>query len=165
MPKIFRMTKNGKLMEPVFQADTINTPSMLCIEDALDGLRWADEIGGLPELIRRSRENLATVAAWVEKTGWVDFLAEDPATRSSTSICLKIVDPWFTSLPAENRAKVAKEVTSLLEKEEAGFDIAPYREAPPGLRIWGGATILSSDLELLFPWLDWAYGEVKSKRQ
>ncbi|MBC7294407.1 MAG: phosphoserine transaminase, partial [Thermoleophilia bacterium] len=108
LPKIFRLTKDGKLLEAIFQADTINTPSMLCVEDALDGLRWAEEIGGLPELIRRSEANLAAVAAWVERTPWVDFLAEDPATRSCTSICLKIVDPWFTQLPVPEQAQAAK---------------------------------------------------------
>jgi len=163
LPKIFRMTKGGKFMEAVFRADTINTPSMLVIEDALDGLRWAAGIGGLPELIRRSEANLAAVAAWVERTPWVDFLAEDPRTRSCTSICLKIVDPWFTGLEAEERAQVAKKVTSLLETEDVAYDIAPYREAPPGIRIWGGATVEKSDLEALFPWLDWAYAEVKGR--
>jgi phosphoserine aminotransferase len=161
LPKIFRMTKGGEFMEAVFKADTINTPSMLCVEDALDGLRWAEAIGGLPALIERSEANLAAVAAWVERTPWVDFLAEDPATRSCTSICLKIVDPWFTGLEAEERAKVAKKVTSLLEDEDVAYDIAPYREAPPGIRLWGGATVERSDLEALFPWLDWAYAEVK----
>lgn len=163
LPKIFRMTKGGKFMEAVFHADTINTPSMLVIEDALDGLKWAADIGGLPELIRRSEANLAAVAAWVERTPWVDFLAEDPRTRSCTSICLKIVDPWFTGLEAEERAQVAKKVTSLLETEDVAYDIAPYREAPPGIRIWGGATVEKSDLEALFPWLDWAYAEVKGR--
>ena len=161
LPKIFRMTKGGKFMEAIFKADTINTPSMLVVEDALDGLKWAEEIGGLPELVRRSEGNLAAVAAWVERTPWVDFLAEDPATRSCTSICLKIVDPWFTGLPAEERAQASKKVASLLENEGAAYDIAPYREAPPGIRIWGGATVERSDLEALFPWLDWAYAEVK----
>ena len=163
LPKIFRMTKGGKFMEAVFRADTINTPSMLVMEDALDGLTWAAGIGGLPELIRRSEANLAAVAAWVERTPWVDFLAEDPRTRSCTSICLKIVDPWFTGLEAEERAQVAKKVTSLLETEDVAYDIAPYREAPPGIRIWGGATVEKSDLEALFPWLDWAYAEVKGR--
>jgi len=162
LPKIFRLTKGGAFMEAVFKADTINTPSMLCVEDALDGLKWAAEIGGLPALIRRSEANLAVVAAWVEQTPWVDFLAEDPATRSCTSICLKIVDPWFTGLPEDERAKVAKKVTSLLEDEGVAYDLAPYREAPPGIRVWGGATVERSDLEALFPWLDWAYAEVRA---
>jgi len=161
LPKLFRMTKGGMFTEAIFRADTINTPSMLCVEDALDGLRWAEEIGGLPELLRRSEANLAAVAAWVERTPWVDFLAEDPDTRSCTSICLKIVDPWFTSLAAEERGHAAKEVASLLEAEGVAYDIAPYREAPPGLRLWGGATVELYDLEALLPWLDWAYAEVR----
>jgi phosphoserine aminotransferase len=162
LPKIFRMTKGGALSEGIFRADTINTPSMLCVEDALDGLKWAEEIGGLPELVRRSEANLAAVAEWVARTPWVEFLAEDPAIRSCTSVCLKIVDPWFIALPAEERSKAAKRVASLLETESVAFDIASYREAPPGLRLWGGATVRREDLEALFPWLDWAYGEVRA---
>ena len=162
LPKIFRMTKGGEFMEAIFKADTINTPSMLCVEDALDGLKWAEAVGGLPGLIGRSERNLAAVAAWVEQTPWVDFLAEDPQTRSCTSICLKIVDPWFTGLETEAQANAAKGIAARLEAEEVAYDIAPYREAPPGLRIWGGATVETSDLEALFPWLDWAYAEVKS---
>jgi phosphoserine aminotransferase len=161
MPKIFRMTKGGALSEAIFQADTINTPSMLCVEDALDGLRWAEEIGGLPELVRRSEANLSAVAEWVARTPWVEFLAEDPAVRSSTSMCLKLVEPWFKGLPAEEQAKIPKKVASLLEAEGAAYDIASYRDAPSGLRLWGGATVVKSDLELLFPWLDWAYEEAK----
>ncbi|NLV73031.1 MAG: phosphoserine transaminase [Actinobacteria bacterium] len=162
LPKIFRMTKSGKFSEAIFRADTINTPSMLVVEDALDGLKWAEGLGGLPELVRRSEANLAAVAAWVERTPWVDFLAEDPATRSCTSICLKIVDPWFVALPGEEQALASKKIASLLEEEGAAYDIAPYREAPPGIRLWGGATVERSDLEALFPWLDWAYAEVKN---
>ena len=162
LPKIFRMTKGGEFMEAIFKADTINTPSMLCVEDALDGLKWAESVGGLPGLIARSERNLAAVASWVERTPWVDFLAEDPRTRSCTSICLKIVDPWFTGLEAEARVKAAKGIAARLEAEEVAYDIAPYREAPPGLRLWGGATVGTSDLEALFPWLDWAYAEVRS---
>jgi phosphoserine aminotransferase len=161
LPKIFRMTKGGKLNEGIFQADTINTPSLLCVEDALDGLRWAEEMGGLPELVRRSEANLAAVAEWVARTPWVEFLAEDPAIRSSTSICLKIVDPWFTGLAPEDQAKVPKKIASLLDAEGVAYDIASYRDAPPGLRIWGGATVTKADLEALFPWLDWAYAEAK----
>ena len=157
LPKIFRMTKGGEFMEAIFKADTINTPSMLCVEDALDGLRWAESIGGLPGLIGRSEGNLAAVAEWVARTDWVDFLAEDPRTRSCTSICLKIVDPWFTGLDPDARAKAAKGVSGLLEAEEVAYDIAPYRDAPPGLRLWGGATVERADLEALFPWLDWAW--------
>jgi phosphoserine aminotransferase len=161
LPKIFRMTKGGKLAAAIFEADTINTPSLLCVEDALDGLRWAEDVGGLPELIRRSQDNLAAVAAWVERSPWVEFLASDPSTRSSTSICLKIVDEWFTGLPAEEQAQVPKKMVSLLQAESAAYDLGSYRDAPPGLRLWGGATVSTSDLEALFPWLEWAYEEVK----
>jgi len=161
LPKIFRMTKGGRFQEAIFKADTINTPSMLVVEDALGGLKWAEAMGGLPELVRRSEANLAAVTEWVERTAWVDFLAEEPATRSCTSICLKIVDPWFTGLPAEEQAQAAKRIASLLETEGVAYDIAPYREAPPGIRVWGGATVERSDLEALFPWLDWAYEQVK----
>jgi phosphoserine aminotransferase len=162
LPKIFRMTKGGDFMEAIFKADTINTPSMLCVEDALDGLKWAESVGGLPGLIRRSEDNLAAVAEWLARTDWVDFLAEDPRTRSCTSICLKIVDTWFTSLDADARAKAAKGVSGLLEAEGVAYDIAPYREAPPGLRLWGGATVERADLQALFPWLDWAWAQVKA---
>jgi phosphoserine aminotransferase len=165
LPKLFRMTKGGEFMEAIFKADTINTPSMLCVEDALDGLRWAESIGGLPELIRRSERNLAAVAGWVERTPWVDFLSEDPRTRSCTSICLTIVDPWFTGLEAAVRAKAAKGIAARLEAEDVAYDIAPYREAPPGLRLWGGATVETADLEALLPWLDWAYEEIKKATQ
>jgi phosphoserine aminotransferase len=163
LPKLFRMTNGGVFAEAIFQADTINTPSMLCVEDALDGLRWAEAIGGLPGLIQRSEGNLAAVAEWVERAGWVAFLAEDPRTRSCTSICLKIVDPWFTGQEAQAQARAAKEIAALLESEGVAYDIAPYREAPPGLRLWGGATVERADLEALFPWLDWAYNEVKGR--
>lgn len=164
LPKIFRMTKGGKLAEGIFQADTINTPSMLCVEDALDGLKWAEEIGGLPELIRRSEANLAALAAWVERTPWIDFLAEEPRTRSCTSMCLKIIDPWFTGLEPDKQAKVARKIALLLDDEGVAYDIGSYREAPPGLRLWGGATVELSDLEAVFPWLEWAYAEVRAGR-
>ena len=153
LPKIFRLTSGGKLTEGVFSGETINTPSMLCVEDALDGLRWAERIGGLPALIARSEANLAAVAAWVEHTPWVDFLAQEPATRSPTSICLQ--------LPGADPA-VPKRMASLLEREGIAFDIGAYRDAPPGLRIWGGATVETSDIEALLGWLDWAYGQAKS---
>jgi phosphoserine aminotransferase len=161
LPKIFQMTKKGKLMAGIFEGDTINTPSMLCVEDALDGLKWAESLGGLQALIQRSQANLGAIAAWAEKTPWVDFLAEKPETRSNTSICLKIVDPWYTALPKEDQAKGAKTIASLLETEGVAYDIASYRDAPPGLRIWGGATVETADIEALLPWLDWAYEEVK----
>ena len=157
LPKIFRLTKGGKLIEGVFKGETINTPSMLCVEDALDGLRWAESLGGLPALIARTEANLAAIAAWVARTPWVEFLAETPATRSPTSICLRITAPWFTALDAEAQGKAAKRIAGLLEKEGVAYDIAYYRDAPPGLRIWGGATVETADILALLPWLDWAY--------
>jgi phosphoserine aminotransferase len=162
MPKIFRLAAGGKLNEAIFKGDTINTPSMLCVEDALDGLAWAERIGGLAALVRRSEANLAIVAEWVERTEWVDFLAHDPATRSCTSICLSIVDPWFVRLTAKGQADVARRIDALLEAEGVAYDINGYRDAPPGLRIWGGATVESADLEALLPWLEWAYASVKA---
>lgn len=157
LPKIFRLTKGGKLIEGVFKGETINTPSMLCVEDALDGLRWAESLGRLPALIARTEANLAAIAAWVARTPWVEFLAETPATRSPTSICLRITAPWFTALDAEAQGKAAKRIAGLLEKEAVAYDIAYYRDAPPGLRIWGGATVETADIRALLPWLDWAY--------
>lgn len=161
MPKIFLMTKAGKLIDGIFVGDTINTPSMLCVEDAIDGLKWAESIGGLSGLISRSMSNLKAIEEWVEKSTWAAFLVEDKAIRSNTSICLKIVDPAYTALSPEDQAKHAKAVSSLLDKEGAAYDVAPYRDAPPGLRIWGGATVETSDIKMLLPWLDWAYAEVK----
>ncbi len=165
MPKIFRMTKDGKLNEGIFKGETINTPSMLAVEDALDGLRWAESIGGLPALIARSEANLAAIAAWVARTPWADFLAEVPATRSCTSICLKIVAPWFQALDAEAQAAAARKLASLLEKEGVALDAGAYRDAPPGLRIWGGATVETADIEALLPWLDWAFASVEAEQQ
>ncbi len=161
LPKLFRMTKDGKLNEGIFKAETINTPSMICVEDAIDGLKWAESIGGLKGLIKRSLENLKAVEEWVAKSDWVDFLAETKDTRSNTSICLKIVDSWFASLTKDEQADVAKKITSMLEKEKAAYDIGSYRDAPSGIRIWGGATVEKSDIETLLPWLDWAWSEVK----
>jgi len=163
MPKIFRMTKDGKLNEGIFRGETINTPSMLCVEDALDGLRWAETIGGLKGLITRSEANLAAVAGWVAGSAWAAFLAEDPATRSCTSICLKIVAPWFVALDAEGQAAAAKKLSSILEKEGVALDAAAYRDAPPGLRIWGGATVETADIQALLPWLDWAFAQVEAE--
>jgi phosphoserine aminotransferase len=160
LPKIFRLTSGGKLQAGVFEGDTINTVSMLCVEDALDGLRWAESIGGLKALVRRSEANLAAVAAWVSKQDWIDFLAEAPETRSSTSICLAITAPWFAALAPEGRAEAAKRIVGLLEKEGVAHDVGSYRDAPPGLRLWGGATVERSDLEALLPWLEWAHAEV-----
>lgn len=160
LPKIFRLTKGGKLIKDIFTGATINTVSMLCVEDAVDGLRWAESIGGLPVLIKRSEANLAAIAAWAERTDWVDFLAETPETRSNTSICLKIVAPWYLALPAAIQAEKAGQIVSLLEAEGVGYDFGSYRDAPPGLRIWGGATVETADIEALIPWLDWAFGRI-----
>ncbi len=162
LPKIFRLTKNNKLNEDIFTGSTINTPSMLCVEDAIDALRWAEKIGGLEALIARTQANFQSVASWVAAQDWIDFLAEDPATRSPTSICLKIVDPWFTALDSEAQAAAAQRLAALVADAEAGYDIGSYRDAPPGLRIWGGPTVAQADLEALLPWLDWAFAEVKS---
>jgi phosphoserine aminotransferase len=164
MPKLFRMTKAGKITDGLFVGDTINTPSMLAVEDALDALTWAEAIGGAMALLGRCHANFAAIDAWVVATPWVDFLAEVPATRSRTSVCLKFVDPWFTGLPAKEQAAVAKEMTALLEKETAAYDAGAYRDAPPGLRIWAGATVETNDLKALFPWLDWAWAATKAAR-
>ncbi|MDE2005595.1 MAG: phosphoserine transaminase [Rhodospirillales bacterium] len=163
LPKIFRLTKGGKLIEGVFKGETINTPSMLCVEDALDGLRWAESLGGLAALIARAEANLATIAAWVARSDWAAFLAELPATRSPTSVCLTIAAPWFAALDAEAQGKAAKRISGLLEKEGVAYDIGYYRDAPPGLRIWTGATIETSDVAALLPWLDWAYSEIAAE--
>jgi len=162
LPKIFRLTKGGKLIEGIFQGETINTPSMLCVEDAIDGLRWAERIGGLDALIARSEASLAAVSAWVARSNWADFLAEDPATRSCTSICLTITAPWFMALAPATKAEAAKKIAALLEAEGIAFDIASYRDAPPGLRIWAGATVEPDDVKALLPWLDWAEASVRA---
>lgn len=163
LPKIFRMVKGGKLIEGIFQGETINTPSLLAVEDAIDGLRWAESIGGLRELIRRSEANLRAVADWQSKSAWCDFLAQRKETRSNTSICLQITDPGVAALGAEHQAKIAKDIASLLEKEGVAFDIGSYRDAPPGLRIWGGATVDTGDVEAVLTWLDYAFAVVTSK--
>jgi phosphoserine aminotransferase len=163
LPKVFRLTKGGKLIEGVFKGETINTPSMLAVEDALDGLKWAQSIGGGAALIGRVGNNAAAIAAWVEATTWVDFLARDAATRSPTSVCLGIVDPWFAGLDDERRAAAAKRLAAIVEEEGVAYDVAAYRDAPPGLRLWAGATVETADLEALFPWLDWAYAAVKAE--
>ena len=163
IPKIFRLTSGGKLIEGVFRAATINTPSMLCVEDALDGLTWAESIGGLKTLIARSEANLSILSRWVENSKNVDFLATDPATLSSTSVCFKIVAPWFLDLDDDTQAKAAKRVGALLDDEGIAYDVGAYRDAPPGLRIWAGATIEASDLEALTPWLDWAIEVTQSE--
>ena len=157
MPKLFRMTKAGKVALDIFEGATINTPSMLCVEDAVDALKWAEQIGGLTEMQRRADANLGALAEWVEKTAWVAFLAADAANRSNTSVCLSVVDPQITSLSDDAQADFAKKLAAMLEKEGVALDIGGYRDAPPGLRIWCGATVDTSDVEALTPWLDWAF--------
>ena len=164
MPKVFRLTKGGKLNEDIFKGSTINTPSMLCVEDHLDALDWSREIGGVDALIARSNANFDVIDAWVAGSEWAAFLAGDPTLRSTTSVCLKIVDPWFTALPADEQAAAAKAVATLLDGEGVAFDVGAYRDAPPGLRIWAGATVEQSDLAALMPWLDWAFQTVKTER-
>jgi phosphoserine aminotransferase len=160
MPKLFRLTKGGKLNEPIFRGETINTPSMLCVEDARDGLAWAESIGGLPALMARSEANLKAVADWVETNPNLDFLASDPATRSNTSICLKLTAPWVASQP-DGGLKVVKRVAALVAENDAGEDIAGHRDAPAHLRIWGGATVETDDIRALLPWIDWALEQVR----
>lgn len=162
LPKIFRLTKGGKLIAGIFEGETINTPSMLCVEDYLDALKWAKNIGGLEALQERSNRNFEAVAQWVHRTAWVDFLAADPVTRSNTSVCLKVVDADVTTLPADAQAAFAKAIASGLEKGGIAYDIGAYRDAPPGLRIWCGATVERADVEALTHWLDWAFNEAKS---
>jgi phosphoserine aminotransferase len=156
------MTNNGKLIKGIFEGDTINTPSMLCVEDYLDALQWSKSIGGLEGLIKRADGNLKVMADWVAKTPWVDFLAASEAIRSNTSVCLKIVDPAITALSAEQQAAFVKQLPALLEKEKIAYDIDGYRDAPPGLRVWCGATVEAKDVEALTQWLDWAFAKAKA---
>src|SRR5256714_9145338 len=162
LPKIFRMTKGGKLNEGIFEGETINTPSMLCVEDYLDALNWAKSIGGLKALIARADANTKALADWKARTPWIDFLAKDPAIRSNTSVCMKVVDPAITALNPDAQADFAKKLVALVEKEGAGFDFAHYRDAPAGLRIWCGATVEARDVALLTQWIDWAFAETKA---
>ncbi len=162
LPKIFRLTKGDKLIEGAFQGATLNTPSMIATEDCLDALKWVESIGGLKATIQRSNDSLKAVADWVEKTDWIEFLAEDQDTVSCTSICLKITDPWFQQKSDDDRLAFVKGMTKMLEAEDAGYDIASYRAAPAGIRIWGGATVEPSDVAKLMPWIDWAYNEAKA---
>jgi phosphoserine aminotransferase len=161
LPKIFRMTKSGALIEGIFQGETINTPSMLCVEDYLDTLEWAKAAGGLPALRARADANTAVIADWVGRSIWVDFLARDPEIRSNTSVCLRFVDPAVSRLSREAQAAFAKTMAAAMEDEGVAYDIAAYRDAPPGLRIWCGSTVERGDLEALTPWLDWAYAKAK----
>ncbi len=162
MPKIFRMTKGGKIVDGIFEGETINTPSMVAVEDYLDALSWAESLGGLKGLVQRSNANLGVLEKWVAGSTWAGFLAQDKAIRSNTSVCIKITDPWFESLSDEAKADAAKKIATLLDKEGVALDIAGYRAAPPGLRIWCGATVDQADLEALTPWLDWAWAQVKA---
>jgi phosphoserine aminotransferase len=161
LPKLFRLNAKGKFNEAIFAGETINTPSMLCVEDAIDGLKWAERVGGLKALIARSEANLTALARWVERTPWIDFLASDPRTRSCTSVCLAITDDWFGRLGEEAQRAAVKRLEALLEAEGVAHDIAGHRDAPPGLRIWAGATVERADVEALLPWLDWGYGEIR----
>jgi phosphoserine aminotransferase len=162
LPKIFRMAKAGKLNEGIFEGETINTPSMLCLEDYLDTLEWAKSVGGLPALRVRADANARVIAEWVERTKWIDFLARDPASRSNTSVCLKVVDPAVGRLAPEAQAAFVKGIAAALEKEGVAYDIDAYRDAPPGLRIWCGSTVERADVEALTQWLDWAYAKAKN---
>jgi len=163
LPKIFRMTSNGKLNEGLFRGETLNTPSMLCVEDTLDSLGWAEQSGGLKGLIERSQENLQAVASWVARTPWVEFLAEVPATRSTTALCLKLTAPWFAALGEDAAFKAVRRIAVLLEKEGVAFDIAGHRDAPAGLRIWGGPTVEAGDIALMVPWIEWAHAIVEAE--
>jgi phosphoserine aminotransferase len=164
LPKIFRMTKGGKIVEGIFEGETINTPSMVAVEDYLDALGWAESMGGLKGLIQRSNDNLKALDTWIAASNWAGFLAQDARLRSNTSVCIKITHPWFTALGDEAKAEAAKKLASLLEKEGVALDIAGYRAAPPGLRIWCGATVDRGDIEALTPWLDWAFAQVSSSK-
>jgi len=161
LPKIFRLTKGGKLIDGIFAGETINTPSMLCVEDYIDALEWAKAVGGLAALRARADANAKVVADWVGRAPWIDFLAGDPAVRSNTSVCLKVVDPAVARLPAEAQAAFIKGIAAALDKEGVAHDIDAYRDAPPGLRIWCGSTVERADVEALTLWLDWAYAKAK----
>jgi len=165
LPKIFRLTKGDKLIEGAYQGATLNTPSMLATEDCLDALKWVESIGGLKETVARSQQNFDAVNEWVEKTDWIEFLAENESTRSTTSICLKITDPSFAAKSEEEQSAFVKSMVKLLEVERVAYDINGYRAAPPGIRIWGGATVEPIDTAALMPWLDWAFAMVKADEQ
>mgnify|MGYP000092973460 CR=1 FL=1 len=163
LPKIFRLTKGGKLIEGIFEGETINTPSMLCVEDYIDALNWAKKVGGLDGLVKRADANTRALATFVKNTPWIDFLAVKPKTRSNTSVCLKFTDPKVVALPADQQAAFAKGVVSTLEKEGAGLDLGHYRDAPPGLRIWCGATVQARDIKALIPWIEYAFTKERAK--
>ncbi len=162
LPKIFRLTKNGKLISSIFNGATINTPSMLCVEDYIDTLNWGLDVGGIKGLIGRSEDNLAVIKSWVDRTDWIEFLAEVPSTISNTSVCLKITADWFENLDAGEKTIASKKLAQLLDAKDVAYDISSYRDAPAGLRIWTGSTIETEDLVDLIPWLDWAYGEIQA---
>ncbi|MDC0080844.1 phosphoserine transaminase [Emcibacteraceae bacterium] len=162
LPKIFRLTKNGKLISSIFNGATINTPSMLCVEDYIDTLNWGLDVGGIKGLIGRSEDNLAVIKSWVDRTDWIEFLAEVPSTISNTSVCLKITADWFENLDAGEKTIASKKLAQLLDAKDVAYDISSYRDAPAGLRIWTGSTIEAEDLVDLIPWLDWAYGEIQA---
>ena len=163
LPKIFRMTVKGKLNAGLFEGETINTPSMLCVEDYIDTLTWAKSIGGLDALFARCDANAAAVDAWARRTPWIGHLAKDPATRSNTSVCLRITDPAFAALPAAAQGDFAKSMVAMIEAEKAAFDFGAYRDAPPGFRIWCGATVEASDVAALTLWLDWGFAKAKGE--
>lgn len=162
VPKLFRLTHGGKLNDAIFEGDTINTPSLICVEDYIDALNWGKSLGGLEALVARADANSKALSDWVDRTAWVDFLASDPQIRSNTSVCLKIVDPAVATLPQAGQAAFAKSIENVLEAEKVAYDIGAYRDAPPGLRIWCGATIETSDIEALTPWLDFAFAKSKA---
>jgi len=161
IPKLFRLAEKGKVKSQIFNGSTINTPSMLCIEDVLDSLTWVKEIGGLRSMIKRSKNNLKVIENWVKKKNWIEFLASDPSTRSSTSICLKIQDKWFLNKNDEDKKSILKSFHKILESKKIAYDINSYGSAPLGIRIWGGGTIEKKDIELLLPWIDWTWEEIK----
>jgi phosphoserine aminotransferase len=164
LPKIFRLTKGGALIKGVYAGETINTPSMLCVEDYLDALAWAEELGGGEALMARADTNADVIHDWVSQADWIANLAVDPATWSNTSVCLRIVDPEITALQAGEQAAFAKRIAALLDEHGVAYDIGSYRDAPPGLRIWTGATVEASDLEALTSWLDWAFAAARAER-
>jgi len=164
LPKIFRLTKGGKLIGGIFAGETINTPSMLCVADFIDALDWAVEVGGLPGLVARADANFLALQGWVDSTGWVENLVADPAARSNTSVCLKITDPAIQALDDAGQRAFVKRMVGLLEAEGAAFDIGAHRDAPPGLRVWCGATVDTADIAALTPWLDWAFATATAER-
>jgi phosphoserine aminotransferase len=161
LPKLFRLTENGRLIEAIFAGQTINTPSLICVEDYINALNWAKSLGGLEALIARADSNAKALEDWVDAVHWVDFLAADPKIRSNTSVCLKIIDPSVAALPHAGQAAFAKSLSDLLEAEKVAFDTGAYRDAPPGIRIWCGATVETSDIQALTPWLDFAFAKTK----